>query len=163
KLRGGGPEMLKVSDIMTRAVHVLSPETTLEDAAWEFSENKLSGAPVLDKAGHVVGVISKTDLVGRGPGATSSPVRAAMTPLVFWVRPEDPAMVAVRIMVTERVHRVIVIGEGGRLAGIVTSMDILAALETGAEMSGGPAAPRRHAKAAQAIPDGWMAELERDH
>ena len=87
-----------------------------------------------------------------------------MTPLVFWVRPEDSPMHAVRLMVAERIHRVVVLGEGGRLAGIVTSMDILKALEGGSRLcEGDEVPPRRHSIPASAIPEGWMADVDDDH
>src|SRR5690349_17753145 len=54
-----------------------------------------------------------------------------MTHLVFAVRSGDPAMLAVRLMVEEGIHRAVVVDEGGKLAGIVSPMDVLRALARG--------------------------------
>jgi CBS domain-containing protein len=47
------------------------------------------------------------------------------------VRPGDPAMMAVRLMVNEDVHRAVVVDDRGKLAGIVSSLDVLRALARG--------------------------------
>ncbi len=53
----------KAADVMSESVISLTPEMTLQ-AAWELLyENKISGAPVIDKNQHVVGVLSQSDLM----------------------------------------------------------------------------------------------------
>ncbi len=54
-----------------------------------------------------------------------------MTKAVRAVRPGDPVMMAVRLMVDEGVHRVVVVDDKGKLAGIVSSMDVLHSLARG--------------------------------
>jgi len=51
-----------------------------------------------------------------------------MTRVVYAVRAEDPAVVAVRLMAEEKIHRVVVVHDDGSLAGIVVPMDILRVL-----------------------------------
>jgi CBS domain-containing protein len=54
--------MLKLSEIMTREVFVVTPETTLRDAVELFAEKHISGAPVV--SGHeIVGVVSAADVL----------------------------------------------------------------------------------------------------
>ena len=57
-----------------------------------------------------------------------------MTHLIFVVRPSDPAMLAVRLMVEEGVHRAVVVDDGGRLAGVISPMDVLRALAQGEQV-----------------------------
>jgi len=128
--------MMKVRDIMTREVCSVPVDALLEDASAELVSHGVSALPVLD-GGRVVGVLSKSDFVDRGPGAIENVrVGHAMTPLVFHVRTEDPAILAVRLMVAERVHRVIVLGEHGELEGIVSTMDIVRAIARGDDLRG---------------------------
>ena len=54
-----------------------------------------------------------------------------MTPVVYAVRATDPAFLAVKLMVDESIHRVVVIDDLGNLAGIVTSSDVLRAIRDG--------------------------------
>ncbi len=124
---------MRVRDIMTADVITLVGSTSVEDAARSLTFHKVSGAPVLEH-GRIVGVVTKSDLVdpryrSSGPGAMT--VRDAMTRVVRAVRPGDPVMLAVRLMVNEGVHRVVVVDDHGKLAGIVSALDVLRALARG--------------------------------
>jgi CBS domain-containing protein len=146
-------------EIMVDNVITLSPEMTLHDA-WEcLFENRISGAPVVDHNGHVVGVLSQTDLVREtfAGGLSDFPsnsfyydlpfhytggdgwkelaeklknvsVNDAMTSDPICVNASDSISTLARIMRTNRVHRLI-ITEDKKLIGIVTSLDLLKALE----------------------------------
>jgi predicted transcriptional regulator len=120
--------MLKVRDIMSPDPVTFDPDTPIEAATNDLIDNHFGGAPVVDR-GRVVGVLSKTDLLDRDrPGER---VGEVMTPLVFYLRVDEPAMSAVRLMRAEGIHRVIVIEGRGMLAGIVTTTDVLGAIERG--------------------------------
>jgi predicted transcriptional regulator len=124
--------MLRVRDIMTRRVLSIGADRPLEAATWLFATEHVSGAPVRDPDGRVIGILSKTDLVDpmrRGQGAHT--VGEAMTPAVWAVRPEDPVVEAARVMLAREVHRVVVLDQDGHLAGILTAMDVLRAVVEG--------------------------------
>ena len=53
----------KAHQIMTRNVTTISPEDTIEEAATVFLKLKFSCLPVLERSGHLVGIITKTDLL----------------------------------------------------------------------------------------------------
>jgi acetoin utilization protein AcuB len=53
---------LQVKSIMTKEVITTTPDTPLEDAAHLMAENKIGGLPVVDEQGHVIGVITETDV-----------------------------------------------------------------------------------------------------
>jgi len=52
-------------DFMTRAVVTVSPEETLGEVTRKFLERDISGAPVLNHAGKLVGVITESDILRR--------------------------------------------------------------------------------------------------
>ncbi len=54
---------MHVADVMTRTVVTLSPRMTLEQAAERLVEKGISGAPVVDDRGRLVGVLSESDLL----------------------------------------------------------------------------------------------------
>ena len=53
----------KAHQIMTRKITTISPEDTIEEAAAVFLKLKFSCLPVLEQSGHLVGIITKTDLL----------------------------------------------------------------------------------------------------
>jgi acetoin utilization protein AcuB len=53
---------IRVKDIMTKDPITLPPDYTVEETARVLLENKISGAPVLDQSGKVIGTITQTDL-----------------------------------------------------------------------------------------------------
>jgi predicted transcriptional regulator len=123
---------VRVADVMTDALVVLDMRMTVETAARILAERRISGAPVVAATGRPIGVVTTIDLLDprhQGPDAT---VENAMTKVLYAVRPGDPAMAAVRLMVAENIHRVVVVDEEhGKLVGIITSMDVMRALAQG--------------------------------
>ena len=53
---------LQVGEIMTREVLTTTPDAFIEDAARVMVEHRIGGLPVVEEAGHVVGVITETDI-----------------------------------------------------------------------------------------------------
>lgn len=57
--------MLKAKDIMTRKVISVTPQTTVEDLARLLIDHHISGVPVLDEAGNLVGIVTEHDLINK--------------------------------------------------------------------------------------------------
>jgi CBS domain-containing protein len=55
-------DQLKVDQVMTRAVVTVTPETTILEAARLMLEKKISGMPVVDAHGNVVGILTESDI-----------------------------------------------------------------------------------------------------
>lgn len=124
---------LRVRDIMSTDIQTLQASASVADAARELGARGISGAPVLDR-GRIVGVVSRSDLTSpqNWPADDGQPtVDAVMTRVLFAVRPGDPVMTAVRLMVSEKIHRAVVVSNEGALVGMVTPMDVLRALAEG--------------------------------
>lgn len=58
-----GDNMLKAKDIMTREVITVNPETGIEELARILLEHKISGAPVVNEEGELVGIVTENDLI----------------------------------------------------------------------------------------------------
>lgn len=56
---------MQAVDVMTSEVVSVKPEMTVREAAALFAEHEISGAPVLDVQGHLVGMVSDGDLLHR--------------------------------------------------------------------------------------------------
>ena len=57
--------MQKAADIMTKEVITVTPETTVTELALLLASNSISGAPVLDSSGALVGVVTENDLIDQ--------------------------------------------------------------------------------------------------
>lgn len=57
--------MLTARDIMTREVHSVTPETTVEEVARQFMATGVNAMPVVDAEGRLEGIISETDLIAQ--------------------------------------------------------------------------------------------------
>ncbi|WP_327169630.1 CBS domain-containing protein [Streptomyces subrutilus] len=81
----------------------------------------ISGMPVMDDDDHVLGVVSRTDLTGRG----ESTAEELMSAPAVTVRAERTVTEAARLMTRRGVERLPVVDEEDRLVGIVTRRDLL--------------------------------------
>jgi CBS domain-containing protein len=143
---------LKVRDVMTTTVVTVTPETPLKDVAHLMIDHAVSGIPVVDRAGAVIGVVSEADLLVKERGAEgihrrplaglfgdSKATRAqrdkvsaglasqAMTSPAITVTPERPLRDAADLMIERKVNRLPVVGPDGELLGIVTRADVVRA------------------------------------
>ncbi len=144
---------IKVKDVMTRNVFAVAPDTSLETAARLLATRRVSGAPVVDRDGRPVGVITQTDLVdpdrersndpgrsvyyrvGGGPreidcedaALAEGVVADVMSPFVLSVGSDADVEDAARRMLTDKVHRLLVV-DAERIVGIISTLDVLGAL-----------------------------------
>ena len=136
--------MITVSDVMTRRVVAASPETTFKEAVRLLERHRVSGLPVVDRSGKLVGIVSEADLLNKAEKrepdayvlesrrhrldrsrAAALDVASAMTREVASVRPESPIAHAAREMHTRGFKRLPVVDADGRLVGIVSRGDLL--------------------------------------
>ena len=143
---------MKAADLMTSFVVTVTPEATIEYAAQLMLQHRISGLPVTDSDGAVLGIVTESDLLRRaeigtdkrharwvslliGPGRLAQEyvnthgrkVGEVMTERVFTVTPEMPLADLVALMETKHVKRVPIVDQG-RLVGIVSRADVMAAL-----------------------------------
>jgi CBS domain-containing protein len=139
---------MKVKDVMTRKVATVEPQTPLKDVARLLVERRVSGVPVVEADGTVVGVVSEGDILVKereqhGPpsllghlldwdaaervkrGATDA--SDAMTAPPVTIRPARPVHEAAALMLDRSVNRLPVVDEHRRLVGIVTRADLVRA------------------------------------
>ena len=116
---------------MSRRVHTLSPSQSLLEAAQLLSKQDISGAPVIGTDGRTLGYLSRTDLVdalAEHGDISALRVEEAMSHEIISIPPEATVEEALKTMVYEGVHRVVVrVGEGEPL-GILSGLDAFRAL-----------------------------------
>jgi CBS domain-containing protein len=57
--------MLKARDIMTKDVITVKPDSTIEDLARILIKHQISGTPVVDGNGNLIGIVTENDLIGK--------------------------------------------------------------------------------------------------
>src|SRR5579862_667093 len=100
--------MPAVKDVMTREVITFDEKTPLTEVAETLSKRHITGAPVLDPDGYVIGIVSVVDVFARH-GATA---RDVMSPNVITVGEETSLEEVAQIMAGERIRRLPVLAAG---------------------------------------------------
>jgi CBS domain-containing protein len=118
---------LLASDVMVKDVVTVLESAPLKEVARVLSDKNITGAPVVNSVGALVGVISETDIIRKSNsiGAWSpSTAGQIMTRPAVTVSPSDTLQRVSELMFNRRIHRVVV-AEGNQIQGIITTMDIL--------------------------------------
>lgn len=124
-----------VADLMTIDPVTVAADAPVEEAARLCHVNEVSGLPVLDALGSLVGVISQSDLVVIQDTPLSRLIRAAPSGLRVGEAMSSPAVTvpitaslqeAARLMRDDRIHRVVAVDDGGRPVGVLSASDFVA-------------------------------------
>ena len=150
------PARTTAADIMTRALVTVRDDAPLADVVAKFAESGVSGAPVVDENGYLVGVLSERDLIAQvqhhaaaprrtminfGVGTLPPPVlqklvqdglsglraRDVMSRPAVYSGEWAPLETLADLMLSRRVNRVPIV-RGGKPVGIVSREDVLRAL-----------------------------------
>ncbi len=146
---------LRVRHVMSPEVVQLRVSDTMATAAVTLADHHISGVPVADEQGRCVGILSAADFVNRESKHESAPppdvgepfswvresggslclqhipegvVGAHMSRAVQTISADASMLEAGRIMCAEHVHRLPVLDSDGRAVGLVSSLDLVAAM-----------------------------------
>lgn len=145
-----------VADVMSHDPIMVSPQTPIKEAIKILAERHISGLPVVDDAGKLVGVISETDLLWQETGveppvyimfldsviylenparhdkelhkALGQTVAEVMSGDPETVMPDQPLRKAAKLMQEKSIRRLAVTDEAGKVIGILTPGDIVRAM-----------------------------------
>lgn len=144
--------MLKAKDVMTREVITVTEAMSVDELGRFFIEKKISGAPVVDSKGALIGIVTENDLIrkntrlhiptvlrifdaiiplGRPDSVeeeirrmSASTVGEIFTKDVFFVSPDASLQDVSSVMIEKGVHLVPVF-EAGRIIGIIGKIDVI--------------------------------------
>jgi CBS domain-containing protein len=117
---------MKLENVMTAGVVAVGEESTLGEARERMESHDIHALPVTDRFGLLVGIVSSEDLL-RGHEPTL-PVSRVMTTPVHTLTPDSEVATAAALMRTHRHHHLVVL-EGKKIVGMVSSLDLLELLE----------------------------------
>jgi CBS domain-containing protein len=159
---------MRAHQIMTRPVISVTPETTIVDAANTMLQKHVSGLPVVDAAGKLVGIISEGDFIRRseigtqrkrgrflkfilGPGQEAidfvrehgRKIAEIMTPEPVTIGEDTPLEEIVQLMEKNNVKR-LPVTRGNKIVGIVSRSNLLQAVASVAREIPDPTADDDH-------------------
>ena len=122
-----------VRDFMAKELVVFTPEMDIYSAIDELVQSEISGAPVVDDEGKLIGIISQKDCLrtlanGVFHDAPAGPVSEYMTEAVMSIGP-DTDMFTVADIFLNNVYRRIPVVENGVVVGQISRRDILRAIQ----------------------------------
>jgi CBS domain-containing protein len=127
--------MKKVKDIMTRNVKSCRSDTSLAETAGVMWEQDCGVLPVVDENGKVIGVVTDRDmcmsLAMKDRTASNILVREVLSANLYSCTPDDDIKTALKTMRSQRVRRLPVISDDGKLQGILSLNDIVLKAEEG--------------------------------
>jgi CBS domain-containing protein len=136
-IEGHRRNAIRVREILTEDVVSVTPATSLRSVAELLVRHRISGVPVVDDRGRVVGVVSEADIVSKETGPhggreslaklAARTAAEAMTAPAITVDSECRVADAARLMSGRGVNRLPVVDKAGTLAGIVTRADLVRA------------------------------------
>lgn len=112
--------LMQAQTIMTHEVISIQPEASVQDAARLLSGYNISGVPVVENGGRLVGIVTEADIIGK-EGATVADILTSRVVSVSEVTPVDEIA---QILTSNRFKRVPVL-RMGRVVGIVSRADIV--------------------------------------
>ena len=140
---------MKIRDIMTTDVKTVRSTTPLKEAAGILAERRISGLPVVDAQGYVVGVLSEGDILFKESGKAEKPslferlvaapstgldlklaattAGEAMSAPALTIGPRRSVSEAANVMIEQGVNRLPVVDDENKLIGIVTRADLVRA------------------------------------
>ena len=136
---------MRVAELMERKVRTIDGEATVAEAILNLADGHISGLPVVDGDGRLIGVISSSDvLVAEAETAgvlerqmliEGTSVREIMTPRPFTITAQASVHEAAQQMLYAEVHRLFVT-EGDQVVGVISTTDIVRAVANASPVLG---------------------------
>lgn len=131
---------MRVAELMQGDVRTAAPDDPVAEVIQTMADAHVSGLPVVDPMGRVLGVVSATDVlqataeqtdaVARSRFFEHTTAREIMTPTALTIEPDADVRQAAQQMLYREVRRLFVEDEG-RLVGVISQTDIAYAMGSG--------------------------------
>ena len=125
KIMPTAAEVTPIGALMSREVLCVAASLKRAAAITLFLERGISGAPVVDEGGRPLGMLARSDLL---QAAVQRPapetVADIMLPIAYTLAENDALSRGAALMAAEGVHHLPVIGDYGRVVGLISTLDI---------------------------------------
>jgi len=146
-------DRLTAAAIMASSEATLAPDTDIYKAMRQLLSSRLTGAPVVDADGRLLGMLTERDCLkvlvsGALDGLPSGKASDYMTAPAVSIRPGTPLYDIAHIFLTRSFRKLPVVDDDGRVVGQVSRRDVLTAIESNRDNS------RLYGEADRTAPDG---------
>lgn len=123
---------MKAKDIMSKNVIFAKPNETIKEVSLKLLENKISGLPIIDDNGKLIGIISQTDIIKLSEKYKKEElekikvediIKKRKRPIV--AKPNTSIKRLIKLMVKHKISRIPILDENNKVVGIVSKLDIL--------------------------------------
>ena len=120
---------IKVGDIMIKNIITIEKVSSIVDAAKLMKENSI-GSVIITEGNKAVGIVTERDIVRKAvaSGSIDKNVEDIMSSPIIVITPENSLEEAAKAMRQNKIKRLVVIGEGEELVGIISEDDIVKVL-----------------------------------
>ncbi len=117
---------MQVSELMRKDVITVEESANVREICKVLSKHRMSGAPVLNKSGKLVGFISERDIIAAVPkaGFIKKTAKQLMTKNVRTIEEDAPLTHASKIF-SEELYRSLPVTKEGKLVGMVSRNDVV--------------------------------------
>jgi len=147
---------LTAKDIMTKDVITINKNASIEELSELLLKNKISGVPVVDDDGNMVGIATEGDIIVKDTELhypryfklldsiiylesfnkfknnlrkhLATKVEEIMNPKVITATPDTPVSEIAELMIRNKVNRIPIISKDKKLVGIITRADIVSSI-----------------------------------
>ena len=127
---------MRCEELMKKNVQCINPTENVQAAARLMSEKNVGFLPVCGPDKRVIGAVTDRDIairvVAQALNAELTPIRDIMTKEIISVKPSDDVSLAEKLMAERRKSRMLVIGDDGMVAGVISLSDIIQSESAGA-------------------------------
>lgn len=150
--------MLKAKDIMTTNVITVKPSTTIEELSQKLIEYNISGVPVVNDAGDLIGIVTENDLINQNkrlhiptvmrlfdafivlesPGKIENEMKKMTATTVDEIcskkvitAAEDTSVEEIATIMSEKKVHLIPVVQGKKILGIIGKMDLIKGITKG--------------------------------
>ncbi|MBU3896908.1 MAG: CBS domain-containing protein [Nanoarchaeota archaeon] len=119
-----------IKDVMNINVKTIKPTDSVKNAAEKMTKNHIGSLVVISTEGQVKGIITErdilSDVVALGGDCTNTKVEEIMTTNIITISPENTLEETAKEMTENKIKKLPVIDEVGKIVGIVTASDLVA-------------------------------------
>ncbi|MEM5832646.1 MAG: CBS domain-containing protein [Candidatus Aenigmatarchaeota archaeon] len=123
---------MKAKDIMSKNIIFARPDETIKEVSLKMLKNKISGLPIIDNSGKIVGIISQTDIVKLSEKYNEKELEKLKVNEI--IKGKRKLIVArentsikrlIKLMIKHDISRIPIVDKEYKVIGIVSKLDIL--------------------------------------